>query len=177
MNSIPTFFTEPTTGCAVKLRLTRQVLLVAIGATLGWCLMVLESVATPGFAATPDQARPVAPGQARVWFVRPFLGGDVMDAPMIYANGAAIAISPEGTAFYRDFAPGIYVFDVENCLPQAQSSFTLTLTPNDQVTLEVQSDANDDGYDCSLGGVSFLRPPGAAELAELFAPLTYLGAK
>ena len=49
------------------------------GGAVGRRGVVLGSVVTPGFAATPDQAPPVAHGQARVWFVRPFLGGDVMD--------------------------------------------------------------------------------------------------
>jgi hypothetical protein len=143
---------------------------------LGWWLAVLIGATAPGWAASPDQAPPPSPGQARVWFLRPFIGGTIMDAPMIYANGVPIAISPEGTVFYRDFAPGTYAFDVENCLPQPESGFPLSLAPGEQFALAVESDAND-SWDCSLGSLSYLRPPPADELAELFAPLTYLGAK
>jgi hypothetical protein len=143
---------------------------------IGCWLALLAGTLPPTLAASPDQAPPLSPGQARVWFLRPLIGGEIMDAPMIYANGAPIGISQEGTVFYHDFVPGTYRFDVENCLPQPESGFPLSLAPGSQLALAVESDA-DDSPECSLGSVSYLRPPPASELAELFNPLTYLGAK
>jgi hypothetical protein len=149
----------------------RNLVASAVAAFIG---CVLLGLAIPAIAASPDQAPPIAAGQARVWFLRQLLS-DEWDAPMIYANGAPLAISLENTAFYRDFAPGPYVFDVQNCLPQAGAAFAVTLTPGDQIALEVQSDEDDSDAACELGPTSYLRPPAAQDLADIFASLRYLG--
>src|SRR5262249_42070319 len=80
-------------------------------------------------AASPSHAPPFPSGMSRVWFLNQLIPGSAMHAPMIYVNGAPTAISPEGTVFYRDFAPGNYVFGIENCLPQPRASEPLTLPP------------------------------------------------
>jgi len=42
---------------------------------------------------------------------------------MIYANGAPVATIPQGSGFYRDFAPGAYQFTVQPFgLPTAQAT-------------------------------------------------------
>jgi len=127
-------------------------------------------------AATPDQAPPVPAGLARVWFLRQLIPGSAMDAPMIYANGGTVAISPEGSAFYRDFSPGTYVFSVENCLPEPQTSYSLVLNPGNQFALEVQSDENG-AWDCEPSQISYLRPVPPEMLSAIFTPLRYLGPK
>src|SRR5580658_10269966 len=93
-------------------------------------LVVLGGLLTPAFAATPEQAPPIPAGQSRVWFLRQLLPGESFHAPTIYVNGAPIAVAAEGTAFYRDFAPGQYKFTVENCLPQPGTGQDMTLRPN-----------------------------------------------
>jgi hypothetical protein len=70
-----------------------------------------------------------------------------MHAPMIYVNNAPIAISPEGTAFYRDFMPGYYVFSIENCLPQPGTAEHMTVVANTQYALVVLTDQNG-AWDC-----------------------------
>jgi len=58
----------------------------------------------------------MAPGMARVWFLRPAgsINGNVWAAtPMISANGAPIGDIPAGSDFYRDFQPGTYSFAVQ----------------------------------------------------------------
>ena len=137
---------------------------------------VLAATITLSRAATPDQAPPVAPSQTRVWFLRQLLPGTPMYAPMIYANGAPVAISSQGTAFYRDFAPGTYEFSVENCLPMPQTSQTLPLSPGDQIALQVQS--NENGVpDCEPSEIYYISLAPAEQLSDLFAPLAYLGSK
>ena len=133
-------------------------------------------VATAGIvtAATPDQAPPVPSGLGRVWFLRQLMPGSDMFAPMIYANGARVAISPQGTVFYRDFPPGNYVFSVENCIPEPNTSFRLPLGAGSQFALEVQSDPNG-AWDCQESQISYLRPVPPDGLAATFAPLAYLG--
>jgi hypothetical protein len=144
----------------------------AIGAFLVGCMIVLAIVGGPSLAATPDQAPPVAPGQARIWFLRQMSPGTDMTAPMIYANGAPLAISSQGTVFYRDFAPGSYMFTVEDCRPGAQTSFPLSLDPGNEFALQLQQ--NDFGpMDC--GPTFHLSAPASEMLSTLFAPLLYLG--
>jgi hypothetical protein len=133
-------------------------------------------LAGPARAATPDQAPPVPPGQSRVWFLRELLPGSLFSPPMVYANGMPVARSAQGTAFYRDFAPGRYAFTVENCLPQSNvTGQTLTLQPNRQYAIEVQQDDNP-AWDCSPPQVSYLRQIQPQQVPYYFAPLTYMGA-
>ena len=132
--------------------------------------------ASAALAATPDQAPPLAPGQSRVWFVRQLLPGTQFHPPMVYVNGMPIATSIQGTAFYRDFAPGQYTFSVENCLPQAGSSQTMNLRPNTQFALEVQQDDNG-GWDCSPPQVSYLRQVQPQYVPYLFAQVNYEGTR
>jgi hypothetical protein len=145
----------------------------AVAAAALCCVIGLAGSA-PGLAATPDQAPPLAPTQSRVWFVRQLLPGEAAHAPMVYVNGAPIAVSAEGTAFYRDFAPGQYAFSVENCLPQPGSGRTLALRPDAQYALEVTQDDNG-AWDCVPPQISYLRWVSPQEVPYLFAPLTYLG--
>jgi hypothetical protein len=102
--------------------------------------------------------------------------GTAMAAPMIYVNGAPIAISPEGTAFYRDFAPGTYVFSIQNCLPEQGTSQTLTIPPGTQFALQVQADQNG-AWDCEPSQISYLRQMMPQAVPDEFAPLSYLGPK
>lgn len=103
-------------------------------------LLALLAGSSPSLAASPNQAPPLAAGMARVWFLHDLVPGSTFFAPMISANGAKVAISPEGSAFYRDYVPGNYLFSVENCVPQPRTSQQLTLAPNQEIALHVQSD-------------------------------------
>jgi len=145
-----------------------------VGAALVLCLVSFGST-PPALAASPDQAPPIAAGQSRVWFLRQLLPGSSFHPPMIYVNGSPIATSGQGTAFYRDFAPGQYAFNVENCLPQPGAGQTLTLRPNAQYAIEVTRDDNG-AWDCVPPQVSYLRQVQPQQVPYLFTPLTYLGA-
>jgi hypothetical protein len=149
--------------------------LYAVVAAVIACVALLTFEA-PSEAASPDQAPPLPPGQARVWFLRELVPGTAMHAPMIYANGNPIAVISEGTVFYRDFAPSRYVFTVENCLPEPQTSFSLSLDPGSEFALQVEADEQG-SWDCEPSQISYLRPPPADMLSTLFAPLAYVGAK
>jgi hypothetical protein len=138
------------------------------------CLSVLAGAVSPCQAATPDQAPPVAPSQARVWFLRQLLPGTEMFAPMIYANGAPVANISQGTAFYREFPPGTYLFGVQNCSAAPQSSQTIPLTSGNQVALQIQSDQNGP-LDCNPSVIFYINLAPAELLSDLFAPLRYLG--
>jgi hypothetical protein len=148
----------------------------AVGTGLALSLLVLAGAAAPARAATPDQAPPVPVGQSRVWFLRQLLPGTNFHPPMVYVNGAPVATSAEGTAFYRDFSPGQYTFGVENCLPQQGTSQTLNLRPNTQFALEVQQDDNG-AWACNPPQVSYLRQVQPQAVPYTFAPLTFVGAR
>jgi len=153
---------------------SRSRTLRATAAALLWCLVALTGSGATALAATPDQAPAQPPGQARVWFLRQLLPGTNFHPPMVYVNGAPIARAVEGTVFYRDFAPGKYVFGVENCLPQAGTSQTVTLTPDMQIALQVNSDENG-AWACIPPQISYLQWVQPNQVPYLFAPLTYMG--
>jgi len=146
----------------------------AVVAVLILALVALTGSTGPTLAAAPDQAPPLAPGQSRVWFLRQLLPGTIFTPPTVYVNGAPIARSAEGTAFYRDLTPGQYAFTVENCLPQAGTGQTMTLRPNAQYAVEVTQDDNG-AWDCTPQQVSYLRQVPPQQVLYLFGPLTYLG--
>jgi hypothetical protein len=153
---------------------SRSRTLRAVAATLLWCAVALAGSGATVLAATPDQAPPIPAGQARVWFLRQLLPGTAFHPPMVYVNGSPIAVAGEGTVFYRDFAPGKYVFSVENCLPERGTSQTMTLTPDMQVALLVNSDENG-AWDCTPPQISYLQWVQPGQVPYLFAPLTYMG--
>jgi hypothetical protein len=87
-------------------RQTAAGLLVTLGLT------ALAGCANP-IAPTATQAQappPLAPGMARLWVLRQANppGGNIEAArPMVFANGAPIGESKEGTAFFHDFRGAI----------------------------------------------------------------------
>jgi hypothetical protein len=111
-------------------------------AFLALSLVVLAELAPQAAAAAEEaQTSAVAPGMARVWFLRPggSSNGNVWAAaPLIYANGAPIGDIPEGAKFYRDFRPGTYSFTVQPYgLPTGQAD-TVQLAPGTQTYLEIE---------------------------------------
>jgi hypothetical protein len=151
-------------------------------ALFGLCLVVFAELAPQTVAATGEAQTPaLAPGMARVWFLRPAgsLNGNVWAAaPMIYANGASIGDIPSGTEFYRDFRPGTYSFTVQPYgLPTGQAD-TVQLTPGAQTYLEIQWLASWEEGDPEAGwgfapntfGILTMSP----QLAQAYLPtLTY----
>src|SRR5262249_15358730 len=90
---------------------------VAGPTAFGLCLaLLLGCAAQPPPTASQIQASTLAPGIARVWFLResdPVRGYVEASAPMVFANGSPVGRSLPSTVFYRDFAPGNYSFTVE----------------------------------------------------------------
>jgi hypothetical protein len=134
------------------------------------CLFSLGGI-VPTFAASPEQAPPIAAGMVRVRFLHELVPGSTFYAPMTSVDGAKIAISPEGSAFHRDYAPGTYVFSVENCASEPRTSQTLAVATGRQFALQVQSD-DDVAYDCILYYLSQVEPQ---MVSAAFVPLRYLG--
>ena len=72
------------------------------------------------------------------------------------------------------FAPGTYVFSVQNCSAAPQSYQRLPLTSGNQVALQIQSDQNGP-LDCNPSVIFYINLAPAELLSDLFAPLLYLG--
>ena len=99
---------------------------------------------------------------------------------MIYANGAPIATIPQGTGFYRDFAPGTYKFTVQPYgLPTPQAT-TLQLAAGTETYLNVDWVASwTQGYapaSYSFAPNTFAILAMAPQVAQAYLPtLGYLG--
>ncbi|HKM74196.1 MAG TPA: hypothetical protein VJX94_29735 [Stellaceae bacterium] len=120
--------------------LVRKYQFIAL-AFLGFCLLPLLSCAPSGSTLqsyTPASA--LAPGMARVWFLRTKDPQEQFGDPIIFANGNQVGRSIPGIAFYHDFPPGAYAFTVQSYgLTAAQpiQRDTVQLAPGTQTYLEI----------------------------------------
>lgn len=141
-----------------------------------WALILLALLtgcaAEPGQTASQQPAPAIAPGMARVWVLRqadPPQGNIEAARPMIYANGAAIAESREGTVFFHDFPPGSYRFAVQAFGTPARQSDTVQLAPGMQSYLQVQAEPNWE-QGSSVGGWSFAVLTMSPDVARQYLP-------
>jgi hypothetical protein len=123
-------------------------LLVSVGAGIGVgdVNLVPQAIAADAAAQTPA----LAPGMARVWFLRTedsANGAVYAAAPIIYANGAPVGDIPVGADFFRDYPAGTYRFTVQSYgLPTGQAD-TVQLAPGTQTYLEIEWLASwEEGY-------------------------------
>jgi hypothetical protein len=116
-------------------RLTRAVLLLAV-----WSPPLFGCASEPTVSASAAQIPPVPPGLARVWVLRQFEPGlGIQWAPITFVNGATLAPSYAGTAFYRDVPAGTYAFTVASCTRDFNQGQTLQLAAGMQADLQVQA--------------------------------------
>src|SRR5215471_8119112 len=122
----------------------------------GLGLLVLAGWAQPGGTASQAPVSALQPNMARVWVLRsPSLGSVTTGAdPMVYANGAALAQSAQGTAFFHDFQPGTYRLTVQPYGTPANLVDTLQLAPGMQAYVQVQAVPNWE-MGATGGGASF----------------------
>jgi hypothetical protein len=146
---------------------------------LGLGFLVLAGCAAQP-AGTASQA-PVAalqPSMARVWVLRQpsSPGGNVAAAdPMVYANGAPLAQSAQGTVFFHDFQPGTYRFTVQAYGTPANLVDTLQLAPGTQAYVQVQAVPNWE-MGSTAGGASFaVLTMSPAEAQPYLQEMKYLG--
>jgi hypothetical protein len=125
----------------------------ATGCCLG-LLMLVGCAAQPAGTASLASAPALAPGMARLWVLRQpsAPGGNVAGAdPMVYANGAPLARSAQGTVFFHDFQPGTYRLTVQPYGTPANLVDTLQLAPGTQAYVQVQAVPN-----WEMGGSTFM---------------------
>ena len=139
-------------------------------------LQLLGCASEPTVIAAKAQIAPLPEGLARVWVLRQFEPGlGVQWSPMTYVNGAPLASSYAGTAFYRDLPPGTYTFTVESCTSDFSQSQTLGLTPGMRVDLEVQVLNSIPAWGCYDPNTFYIRliPPERAQF--YFNQVRYVG--
>jgi len=107
-------------------------------ALLGFCVSLLPSCAPSGSgiqAYAPVAA--VAPGMARVWFLRTKDPQEQFGDPIIYANANQVGRSVPGIAFYHDFPAGTYAFTVQSYGLPTGTKDTVQLAPGTETYLEI----------------------------------------
>jgi len=132
----------------------------------------------PTVSASEARIPPVPPGLARVWVLRQFSPGLATQwAPITYVNGAILAPSYAGTAFYRDVAPGTYDFTVASCIHDFNSAQSLQLASGMQADLEVQvlSDFGTSG--CFDPNTYYVRQIPRERAQYYFQQVRYLGSR
>jgi hypothetical protein len=164
----------PSAGEAAMRRYRHAAIMLA-----GLCLIALAGCATQS-SGTVAQASvpPLQPGQARVWILRqanPPAGNVDAADPMVFANGAPLGQSKEGTAFFHDFPPGSYRFAVQPYGTPTGQTVAMQLAPGMQSYLQVQAAPNWQ-IGSSVGGGSFTLLVMTPEIAQQYLPtLAYQG--
>jgi hypothetical protein len=83
------------------------------------------------------QIPPIPAGMARVWFYREDMPTETPQRPYVRMNGAIIAISEDGGAFYRDVPPGQYYVTVDTYGVDMNQFPRIALVPGQTVYLQV----------------------------------------
>lgn len=143
----------------------------------GAALLLLAGCAGTAATTTPNPA-PLAPGMARVWFLRqadPTGGNIYAAAPLVYVNRAPFAQIQQGTAFFHDFPPGRYRLSAQAFGTPASQHDTVQLAPGTEIYVQVEAVANWE-LGSTLGGYSFAVLPMSTDVAKQYLPtLVQLG--
>jgi hypothetical protein len=138
-----------------------------LGGALGM-IMLTGCAATPGATGTTAPDPPLAPGMARVWFLRqsdPPAGNIYAAQPVIYVDRAPLATIAQGSAFYHDFAPGRYRLSAQAFGTYSGQHDILHLDPGTKNYVQVIAVANWE-LGSPVGGWTFAVLPMAPDLAK-----------
>jgi hypothetical protein len=148
---------------------------------LNWVGAVLAALLVAGCAAQPGTttpASPLAPGMARVWFLRqadPPGGNAFAAVPTVFVDRAPLAQIAQGAVFYHDFAPGRYRLSAQAFGTPAGQHDILHLDPGTETYVQIIGVANWE-LGATVGGWSFAVLPMSPEVATQYLPtLTALG--
>ncbi|HVC53263.1 MAG TPA: hypothetical protein VND87_14685 [Stellaceae bacterium] len=105
-------------------------------AVFGATLLALAGCVQPP-VVTPA-ASPIPPGQARLWFYRPYQPSVSFNLANIDLNGARIISVPAyGPAVYRDVAPGNYVIAPEGEVESPGQAVGVSVAPAQEMFFEI----------------------------------------
>ncbi|MBV9199493.1 MAG: hypothetical protein JO320_18520 [Alphaproteobacteria bacterium] len=142
-------------------------------------LLALGGCANPSApGGSPAQTPPLGAGMARIWVLRqtdPEQGNFEAARPTVFANGAPLGESQEGTAFFHDLPPGTYKLTVQAFGTPAKQSDTVQLSAGMQSYVQIQAVPNwEEGS--RVGGWSFAVLSMSPEVAQQYLPtMTFLG--
>jgi hypothetical protein len=132
-----------------------------LGAILAGLLLV-SCGAPRGTVPAVTPTAPIAPGTARVWFLRlqdPPNQEGFAAVPMVYVDRAPLVPIAQGTAFSHDFpAPGRYRLSVQNFGLYSGQHDILHLEPGTETYVQVLGVANWE-LESVVGGWSFAVTP------------------
>jgi hypothetical protein len=94
---------------------------------------------------------------------------------MVYANGAPLAQSAQGTVFFHDFPPGTYRFTVQPYGTPANLVDTLQLAPGTETYVQVEAVPNWEMGSTAGGGSFAVLTMSRAEAQPYFQMITNLG--
>jgi hypothetical protein len=142
-----------------------------VGASL--TAMLLASCAPQPTTTTSTSPAPsLAPGMARVWFLRqadPPGGNNYAAVPLVYVDRAALSQIAQGTVFYHDFAPGRYRLSAQAFGTYSGQHDILHLDPGEETYVQVLGVANWE-LGSTVGGWSFAVLPMSPEVAKQYLP-------
>jgi hypothetical protein len=125
-------------------------------------------------APVPAVAPPVPPGQARIWFYRPWEPSESLNLANVDVNGSYFASVENGNAFYRDVPPGQYHIAPVSFIPNSNQDTNVALVPGQQVYVKIVSLRSWGGNDTAARNISrdafwaWVMPPQVAQ-AEIAA--------
>jgi hypothetical protein len=147
----------------------RSVLVTVLGLGL---LIVAGCAAPPGGTAPPAPVAALAPGMARVWVLRQpsSPGGNIAASdPMVFINGAPLAQSAQGTAYYHDLPPGTYRLTVQPYGTPTNYVDTVQLASGMEAYVQVEPVPNWEIG--TAGGGSFIVASMSPQEAQAYLPL------
>jgi hypothetical protein len=101
-------------------------------------LLLAACAGAPPRAASSAVAGPVAGGAARIWFYRDYEPSVSLNVANVALNGApAGSVQPDGSAIYRDIAPGRYHITVESVGVDVNQDRYVDLAPGQQAYVKV----------------------------------------
>jgi len=126
----------------------------------------------PGATETAVPPPPAAPDIARVWFLRqadPPAGNIYASSPIVYVDRKPLTQSPQGTAFFHDFAPGRYRLSAQAFGTYSDQHDIEHLDAGSQTYVQIIPVANWE-LGSPVGGWSFAVLPMNPQVAQAYLP-------
>jgi hypothetical protein len=110
------------------------------GVAGGVLLLPVACVHPPGVSAAAAVASPVPAGAARIWFYREYEPSVSLNDANVFLNGTpAATVPPDGSALYRNVAPGRYRVSVETFGTDVNQAKDLDLAPGQDAFVKIES--------------------------------------
>ena len=133
--------------------MSRSWLQRAAGCTL--VLMLAGCAAPAARQAAGVAASPVPAGAARIWFYREFEPSVSLNLANVSLNGVlAASVQPDGSAMYRDVAPGHYHVTVESVGRDINQDKDVDLAPGQEAFVKILALA---GWEAGFGRGTYQR--------------------